>query len=108
MPYCTNADVLAIVHTSLTAVQIDDLILRTDERIKLKIDVGTVNALILEDISATWTAYRVMLVDPNARRLGEYQEDRAVALALLKAEIEELLITGVGGVKVVATREELA
>ena len=92
----------------MSAAEIDDIILRTDERIKLKIDVGSVNALILEDISSLWSCYRVMLKDPNARRIGEYQENRDVALRLLKAEVNELLVTGISGVNVVATREELA
>jgi len=108
MAYCNNSDVLALVDTDMTPAEIDDIILRTDERIKLKIDVGTVNALILEDISSLWSAYRVFLKDPNARGLGEYSERREITLKLLKDEIDEMLALAGGGVSFTPAVETLA
>ena len=108
MAYCTSADVLAIVDTDMSAAEVTDLITRTDERIDMKIDSGAASATFLEDLSATWTAYRVMLKDPNARRLGEYSEDRATQLKLLKDEIDNMLAMADGGLAFIATRENLA
>ena len=107
MAYCTSADVLALVSTNMSAADVNDIIARTDERIKLRIDVGSVNALVLEDISSLWSAYRVMLRDPNARSLGEYSERRETALQLLKKEIDELLAMANSGVSIIGAMEEV-
>ena len=98
MAYCIAADVQAIVDTDMTALEIGDLIDRTDARIDMSIDSGTMPALFLEDLSATWTALRVMLKDPNARGLGEYSERREVTLKMLKDEIKEMLALSGGGI----------
>lgn len=102
------ADVRAICDTDITDAEITNIILMTDERIKLRMDVGSVNALILEDISSLWSAYRCFIKDPNARSLGEYSERRDVALQALKKEIDELIAMANGGVGVVATMEPVA
>ena len=110
MAYATTADVLAIVDTDMTALEVSDLIDRTDVRIGMSINVGTTNALFLEDLSTTWTALRVMLKDPNARGLGEYSERRDVTMRMLKEEIEDMLELaggGIGGVSFTAASESL-
>ena len=109
MSYCVANDVLAIVDTDMTALEITDLIDRTDARIDLILDSGSTPALILEDISATWTALRVMLKDPNARSLGEYSERRDKALQMLKDEINELIaMANGGGISFTAASESLS
>lgn len=108
MAYCTTNDVLAIVNTDMSAAEISDLIDRTDVRIDLVIDSGSTNALLLEDLSTTWTAYRVMLKDPDARSLGEYSERRDKQLELLKQEINELIATINGGISFTAAVESLS
>jgi len=109
MAYCTTADVLAIVDTDITVLEIADLIDRTDARIDVLIDPLVTPALILEDISSLWTAYRVMLKDPNARSLGEYSERRDKALELIKQELNELIamVSG-GGISFTVASESLA
>lgn len=107
MAYCSTADVLAIVDTDMSALEVSDLIDRTDARIDLVINSGATAALLLEDLSATWTAYRVMLKDPNARSIGEYSERRDKALEALKQEINELIATINGGIRFVAASESL-
>lgn len=82
---------LAIVQTDMTAPEISDLIDRTDVRIQGKINVGITPALFLEDLSATWTALRVMLKDANAHSLGEYSERRDVAMRMLREEVDDML-----------------
>ena len=80
MAYSTFTDVKAIVDTDMEDAEITKLINRTDIRINMTVDEGTLNALFLEDMSTTWTALRVMLKDPNARGLGEYRENRGTNL----------------------------
>ena len=109
MAYSTANDVLAIIDTDMSAAEITDLIDRTDARIDLLIDSGSTPALILEDISATWTALRCLLKDPNARSLGEYSERRDKALQMLKDEVNELIamVSG-GGISFTAASESLS
>ena len=107
MAFSTLADVKALVDTDMADAEITDLINRTDQRIIARIDTGSVNAFILEDLSATWTAYRVMLKDPNSRSIGEYTENRSRSLEFLRAEIDELLEIADSGIMVVPTRSEL-
>jgi hypothetical protein len=82
----------------MSAAEVSDLIDRTDARIDLVTDSGSLPALILEDLSATWTALRVMLKDPNARGLGEYSERREITMKMLKDEIKEIIALAGGGI----------
>ena len=107
MAYCTTADVLAIVDTDMTAPEVSDLIDRTDIRINMSVDEGSLNALFLEDLSATWTALRIFLKDPNARGLGEYSERRDVTMKMLKEEIDDMLDLASGGIAFTAASEAL-
>lgn len=112
MSYSTTANVRAIVDTDITDLEIADIISWCDEIIKLRLVVALYSATFLEGISALYSAYRCMLKDANARSLGEYSENRAIALQLMKDELDSLLgnpAAGLaplgGGVKVVATME---
>ena len=107
MAYTTANDVTAIVDTDMTDPEIVDLINRTDIRINMSVDQGTLNALFLEDLSTTWTALRVMLKDPNARGLGEYSERRDVTMKMLKDEIDDMLELASGGIAFTAASESL-
>ena len=82
----------------MTAPEIVDLINRTDIRIQMSVNYGSLNALFLEDLSTTWTVLRVMLKDPNARGLGEYRESREVTMRMLKQEIDDMLVLAGGGI----------
>lgn len=96
-----------MVDTDMTPAEVTEIIDRIDQYIILKVDTGTVNALILEDISATWSAYRVMLKDPDARRIGAaYGENRATSLKLLWAQIQQA-IKDAGGVATVIQQDPL-
>jgi hypothetical protein len=106
--------VRSLVVTDLTDPQITDIISWCDEVIKMKIIVALYTPLFLTNISALYSAYRCMLRDPNAQSLGEYSENRAIALQLMKDEIDNILgnpVAGIpplgGGVKVVATMEPI-
>lgn len=114
MSYSTVANVRSIVDTDITDAEITDIILWCDEVIKIRINVALYTALFLTNISSLYSSYRCLLKDPNARSLGEYSENRAVALQLMKDEIDGILgnpIAGVpaigAGVKLVATFEPL-
>ena len=91
MSYSTPTMVKAIVETDMTLPEIQELINRTDVRIAAKINVGITPALFLEDLSATWTALRVMLKDANAHSLGEYSERRDIAMRMLREEVDDMI-----------------
>jgi len=114
LSYSTVANVRSIVDTDITDAEITDIITWVDEIIKLKLVVALYSATYLEGVSALYSAYRCMLKDANARSLGEFSENRAVALQLMKDELDALLGTpgGIvpplgGGVKVVIAREPI-
>ena len=112
MSYSLPADVRAICETDMTDPEIQDLIDRTDVRIQGKINVGTTPALFLEDLSATWTALRVMLKDANAHSLGEYSERRDVAMRMLREEVDDMIAnpvttTGSSVVSIIAAMEPI-
>ena len=107
MAYCTTNDVLAIVDTDMTAAEIVDLINRTDVRINMSVNQGSLNALFLEDLSATWTALRVIGKDPDARGLGEYRESRKGTIKLLQDEIADMIALAGGGISFTAASESL-
>ena len=107
MAYSTFTDVKAIVDTDMADAEVTKLINRTDIRINMSVNEGSLNALFLEDLSTTWTALRVMLKDPDARGLGEYSERRAVTMRMLKAEIEDMLDLAGGGIAFTAASESL-
>jgi len=106
--YSTFTDVKSIVDTDMSDAEVTNVITWIDALIDLTIDSGTAGAVFLEALSATWSAYRVMLKDPNARSLGEYSENRAQALKYLKDEIDFMLAIGGGGINFVAASESLA
>lgn len=104
----------AICDTDISDAEILDIIIWCDEVIKLRLVVALYTAHFLEGISALYSAYRCMLKDPNARSLGEYSENRATALQLMKGEIDGILgnpAAGIvplgGGVKLTAAMEPL-
>jgi hypothetical protein len=104
--------VKSIVETDMLPAEISELIDRTDVRIQGKINVGITPALFLEDLSATWTALRVMLKDANAHALGEYSERRDVAMRMLREEVDDMLanpVTTAGStvVKIIAAMEPI-
>lgn len=107
MAYCVVADVRAIVDTDITDAEISDLIDRTDARIDFTLNSGALPALILEDISSLWTAYRCMLKDPNARSMGAHSERRDVTLQKIKDEIAGLISLSGGGIAFTAAVETL-
>lgn len=112
MSYSTVANVRSQVVTDLSDAEIADIITWCDEIIKIRLVVALYTPTFLAGISSLYTAYRVMLRDPNAQSLGEYSERRD--LSFMKAEIDAILgnpATGVpplgGGVKLVAAMEPL-
>jgi len=107
MAYSTFTDVKAIVDTDMEDAEITKLINRTDIRINMSVDQGTLNALFLEDMSTTWTALRVMLKDPHARGLGEYSERRDITMKMLKDEIDDMMELASGGIAFTAASESL-
>ena len=111
MPYSTAAQVLTIVDTNLTddAGEITGLIAESDAIMDLKLDTGSLPALVLQAISRLMTAYHIMLKDPNARKIGAaYSEDRAIQLKLIKDELDFYMSTAGGGISVVIGRDALA
>jgi hypothetical protein len=100
MSFCTIADVRAIIDTDITDSEISQLIDETGAIMSARIDTGSINTLILRAINRTWTAYRCFLKDPDATALGEYREERAENMKLLKEQIDELIRIADGGIGV--------
>jgi hypothetical protein len=105
LSYCSVGDVRSIVDTDITDAEITTIIGWVDSIIDVKADVGTLSATYLENLSATYAAYRCMLKDPNARSLGEYSERRDAALTALKAEVDYLMTSGGASVGILSRME---
>lgn len=107
MSYSTANDVTAIVDTDMTDPEIVVLINRTDVRINMSVNEGSLNALFLEDLSTTWTALRVMIKDPSARGIGSYNERRDVTMRMLRDEIKDMISLADGGISFKPASESL-
>jgi len=105
--YCTPTDVLAIVDTDMSPAEVDVLIDVISAAMVAVVSSG-LDTLLLRGICQLWTAYRVMLKDPNARTIGgAYSEDRGVSLKLMKDELDFMLNIGTGGISFTAASESL-
>ena len=107
MAFCTLAEVRAIVDSDVTDAEITSLINEVDAIMTLTLDTGSINPLVLQGISRRWTAYNIMLKDPNSRSIGEYSENRGEALKQLWAQVEYWMSIADGGIAVVPARSEL-
>lgn len=107
MAYCTAALVKAIVDTDMSDVEVTSLITETDAYLDTILDTGSLSATILQMLSRHYTALRVMWKDPNARSLGEYSENRAKVLEMMKSEFEQLVAAFSGGIFFIAASEDL-
>lgn len=91
MPYCTSAQVRAIVDSDVTDDEITELIEESDAWLDIKLVTASLGTIFLRMLSRTLTSVRVMLKDPNSQKLGEYSEDREAALLKLNAMLDEML-----------------
>jgi len=96
--YCNVDDVQAIVDTDMETAEIQDLIDETDAFMDLKLDTGSLAAMVKRGISRTWTAYKVMLKDPASERIADLSADRTTNLKLLKDEYMEMMAAASGGI----------
>ena len=96
-PYCTSAQVLAIVDTNMLPADVTELIEETDAFMDHTMDTGSMPPFVLRMISRTATAVRVLLKDPSARSLGDYEEDREYQLEKLNKELEWMIMGASGG-----------
>ena len=104
--YCTIKDVQGIVDTDMTPTEIGTLISIISAVMDDTTDTSK-HALVLRGICQLWTAYRVMLKDPNARALGGYSENRGTTLKLMKDELDFMLKIGSGGIAFTPASESL-
>ena len=108
MPYSTVNDVRALVDTNSTDANITSLIADTDAYMDSLLDTGSLNNILKRMLSRTYTSYVCMRKDPTARSIGQYSENRATSLQLLREDIAELFATsGTGGVSFIAASEGL-
>lgn len=73
MPYCTSADVQAIIHSTLTTDQITGLIVLADAEIDAR-GMSTRAVGVKKAISMIKTAALIAGRDPKSWALGEYKE----------------------------------
>jgi len=98
MAYSVFGDVRARCDTDITDAEITSLIQESDAWLDLKLSMAGLTVPMRRLLSATLTAIRCMLKDPNSMALGEYREDREAALKKLNAMMDEMLSDAMGGV----------
>lgn len=98
MAYSVFGDVRARCDTDITDAEITSLIQESDAWLDLKLTMGGLTVPMRRLLSATLTAIRCMLKDPDAQALGEYREDRAAALKKLNSMMDEMLRDAGGGI----------
>lgn len=108
MVYSTADQVKAIVSTNMLDADVLSLIAETDAYLDSILNTGALSDTIKQLLSRHYTAYRVMLRDPNSRSLGGYSEQRGVALNLMKQEFDTLVAAFSGGMSFTAAAEELS
>ena len=98
MAYSVFGDVRARCDTDITDPELTSLIQESDAWLNLKLDMGTLTVPMRRLLSATLTAIRAMLKDPNSQAIGEYREDREAALKKLNAMMDEMISDSGGGI----------
>ena len=98
MAFCNDTDVRAICDTDMTAIEINSLIVDVQALQTLTLRGGGPNPAVRTAICRLWSAIRCMLKDPNAQGLGEYSEDRAVALLKLNEHLRNAIRIAGGGI----------
>lgn len=103
--YCAVNDVRAVLDSDVTDAEIDVIIDIVSAMITNM--VGSADSQILRGICQSWSAYRCMLKDPNARSLGEYSERREDTLKRLWEQVLFMIkhATATGGVNVVVAMD---
>jgi len=108
MSYCTVANVRSIIDTDITDPEITNIITWGDDWVDKKVNSGAATAVFLENLCATYVAYRCVLKDPDALRLGELSTDYGSTKDRIKAELDELLSLAGLGMAFTAASESLA
>ena len=108
MPYSTFGQVRAVCDTDVTDAEITELIEENDWLIDQRLTSGSISVIGYRRLSRMMTAFSCLLKDPNASGLGEWSEDRAVTLKLLKAEIDEMFKAAQGGPSLIVTIAPIA
>ena len=107
MAYCTQSQVRAIVDSDMLDAEITELIAEVQALMVSMLDTGSINAVILQGICRRWTAYNVMLKDPESSKLGEYAEDRTKALESMWEQVLFWIARADGGVNIVMGKDLL-
>jgi len=97
MVYSVFGDVRIRVDTDIIDADITTLIEEVDAWLDLQLDMGNLTVPMQRMLSATRTAIMCMLKDPNSRGLGDYSEDRGIALKKLNDELELMIMSASGG-----------
>jgi hypothetical protein len=98
MAYCVFGDVRARCDTDITDAEITSLIQESDAWLDLKLTMSGLTVPMRRLLSATLTAIRCMLKDPDSQAIGEYREDRAAALKKLNSMMDEMIADATGGI----------
>ena len=90
MPYCTAADVRAMVDTALTDGEIAGIIETSDAEIDRRIGVQSSSDKLVKKLSMLVTARAIRARQPQTQVIGEYREDAGDALRVWEREIERI------------------
>ncbi len=74
MPYSTQNDIRAIIHTTLTDTEITELITQSDAEIDKRIGTQSANPLITK-LSALITGRTIRHRQPTSTTIGEYRQE---------------------------------
>jgi hypothetical protein len=92
MPYCTAADVRAMVDTALTDGEITGIIETSDAEIDRRIGVQSSSDKLVKKLSMLVTALAIRARQPQTQVIGEYREDAGDDLRVWEREIERIFI----------------
>lgn len=90
MPYCTAADVRAMVDTALTDGEIAGIIETSDAEIDRRIGVQSDSDKLVKKLSMLVTAQTIRARQPQTQVIGEYREDAGDVLCIWEREIERI------------------
>jgi len=90
MPYCTAADVRAMVDTALTDGEIAGIIETSDAEIDRRIGTQSDSDKLVKKLSMLVTAHAIRARQPQTQVIGEYREDAGDVLRVWEREIERI------------------
>jgi len=91
MPYCTPTDVRRVIHTSLSDLDIEAVILLSDAEIEKRLGTQDSSDPLIRKLSTIMSAHTIKLRQPQSLAAGEYSENSGNLLEALRSEIGRII-----------------